>query len=117
MRTILMAALAAGLSTAATAEDLFIVCDNGLRCVRMPCPHRDVVALPSGTRYPRNEPKFENIPRTEIERLMRDGALYEGTVVLGGTIDRGPPASIVARRVVRPATPAETAVCRPRPGR
>jgi hypothetical protein len=117
MKPVLLALLAMGLSTAASAEDLFVVCDNGLRCVRMPCPARDVVALPSGTRYARTSPRFEGFSREDRERLARDDGLYDATIVLGGTIETEPPVSIVARRIVRPARPAEAALCRPRPMR
>lgn len=108
--TLLGSVTAAG---ASDGEALFVTCDNGLRCIKAPCPARDVVALPSGKRYTRTGPKLR-LSAADGERLAAGDGLYSGTIVLGGAIEEGPPVVIVATRVVRPATAQEAALCRRR---
>lgn len=101
----------------AVADELFVSCDNGRRCTRAPCPSRDVVLLPSGQRYPLTAPHLDELSPADLQRLRQGHGLYEGTIVLGGTVEDGPPVRIVARRVVRAATAGEAALCRRRTSR
>lgn len=111
-KAVIFAGLLGLASPAVQAEALFVSCDNGLRCVRAPCPSRDVVLLPSGQRYARTGPQFEGLSKADLEKLNQGDGLYDGTLVLGGTIDEGPPVRVVARRVVRQTTPREATLCR-----
>ena len=104
---------------AQAAEVTFVTCDNGLRCFRPPCPSRDTVLLPSGRRLARTEPDLSRLTEAQRQQLLvgsagRGSTLYEGTTVLAGTLDEGPSARVVASRIVRAATQAESALCRRR---
>ena len=112
MKRLFLALCAASFATAGSAEDLFVSCDNGIRCIRAPCPSRDVVLLPSGKRYARTGLRFEGLSEVDKKRLAGSSGLYDGTVVLGGTIEEGPPVNVVARRIVRATTPGESTLCR-----
>lgn len=112
MTRLFLALFATCFATAGWAEDLFVSCDNGLRCVRAPCPSRDVVLLPSGKRYARTGPRLEGLSEADRKRLAADSGLYYGTIVMGGAIDQGPPVRVIARRVVRATTASEARLCR-----
>lgn len=105
--------LLAGSATLAAAEEVtFVTCDNGLRCIRAPCPARDVVLLPSGRRLARTEPDLSGLNPADRKRLAEGDGLYYGTVVLSGTIEGGSQTRVIARGIVRPATAAEASLCR-----
>jgi hypothetical protein len=112
MKHFCVLALALAAPLPAVAEALFVSCDNGRRCARAPCPSRDVVLLPSGKRYALTAPRLEDVSPADLRRLEQGHGLYEGTIVLGGIVEDGPPVRIVARRVVRAATAREAALCR-----
>lgn len=104
---------------AQSAEVEFVSCDNGLRCFRPPCPSRDTVLLPSGRRLARTEPNLSGLTQAQRQQLLlgntsQGSALYAGTMVLAGTLEEGPPARLAASRIVRPATKAESQLCRRR---
>lgn len=101
------------------AEVEFVTCDNGLRCFRPPCPSRDTVLLPSGRRLARTEPDLSRLTEAQRRQLLlgssgQGSALYEGTTVLAGSLEEGPPIRLVASRIVRSATKAESQLCRRR---
>lgn len=119
--TVIIAFLSIGLiaPVAQSAEVEFVACDNGLRCFKAPCPSRDTVLLPSGRRLGRTAPDLSGFTQAQRQQLAlgntdRGSALYAGTIVLAGTLEEGPPARLVASRIVRPATKAESALCRRR---
>jgi hypothetical protein len=121
MKTPAIALLLIGLFApiAQAAEVEFVTCDNGLRCFRPPCPSRDTVLLPSGRRLARTEPDLSRLTEAQRQQLLagRSGqgsALYEGTTVLAGALEEGPSARLVASGIVRPATKAESQLCRRR---
>jgi hypothetical protein len=97
------------LAAPAYAATLFITCDNGLRCVRLPCPSKDTVLLPAGTRLKGVTPGLDEMSSRDRRRLAESDGLYYGTVVMEGRVTQG---SVMARRVVRNATPRETRLCR-----
>lgn len=104
---------------AQSAEVEFVTCDNGLRCFKPPCPSRDSVLLPSGRRLARVEPNLSGLTQAQRQRLLlgntdRGSALYAGTMVLAGTLEEGAAVRLVADRIVRPATQAESQLCRRR---
>ena len=94
---------------AAASETLFITCDNGLRCVRAPCPSRDTVLLPSGKRLAKVAPRLGNLTIEDQRRLQENDGLYHGNIVLGGEFENG---EIVAKRIVRDAKSEEINLCR-----
>lgn len=121
MKTSAIALLSIGLlaPVAQSAEVEFVTCDNGLRCFKAPCPARDTVLLPSGQRLARTTPDLSRLGEAQRKQLAlgntdHGSALYAGTMVLAGTLEEGPPARLVASRIVRAATKAESALCRRR---
>lgn len=121
MRTPIIVLLSVGLFApiAQSAEVEFVTCDNGLRCFRPPCPARDSVLLPSGRRLARTAPDLSRLGEAQHKELVlgntdHGSALYAGTMVLAGTLEQGPPTRLVASRIVRSATKAETQLCRRR---
>ncbi|HEV2513453.1 hypothetical protein [Bosea sp. (in: a-proteobacteria)] len=121
MRASIIILLSVGLlaPTAQSAEVEFVTCDNGLRCFRPPCPSRDSVLLPSHRRLARTAPDLSRLGEAQHKQLLlgntgQGSALYAGTVVLAGTLEEGPPTRLVASRIVRPATKAESQLCRRR---
>ena len=106
---------------AAASESLFITCDNGLRCVRAPCPSWDTVALPSGKRFARTAMDFGGLSEQDKAQLHEGDRLYHGKLVLAGTVSREAGgdlktsrATIRGSRIVRAATAGESALCRQR---
>lgn len=94
---------------ATAAASQFIACDNGLRCVREPCANRDTVLLPSGERLENVSPAVDGLSEADQARLQEADGLYDGTVVLEGSVDGG---TVVATRIARDATEAEAALCK-----
>lgn len=113
-RSLLAVAALAAATLPAGAQTLFVTCDNGLRCVRAPCPSKDVVLVPSGERYARTEPDLSGLPPEDSARRDLANGLYYGRLVLAGTVSEGPPVQIVASKVLRRATAREAALCRRR---
>jgi hypothetical protein len=113
-RSLLTVAALAAATCPAGAQALFVTCDNGLRCVRTPCPSKDVVLVPSGKRFARTEPDLSGLPPADAARRDLSDGLYYGRLVLSGTVEDGPPVQIVARKVLRRATARESALCRRR---
>ncbi|KFC63840.1 hypothetical protein FG93_05348 [Bosea sp. LC85] len=109
---ILMAAVA--IPRPAEAQVLFVVCDNGLRCVQAPCPSKDVVLVPSGRRYAKTDPDLSGLPAADAARRDLASGLYYGRLVLSGTVEDGPPVRITATKILRRATAHEAALCRRR---
>ncbi|MGE7472854.1 hypothetical protein ACQKLX_25725 [Bosea sp. NPDC003192] len=121
MKTPAVALLSLGLlaSIAQAAEVEFVTCDNGLRCFKPPCPSRDSLLLPSGRRLARTAPDLSRLNEAQRQQLLvgntgHGSALYAGTMVLAGTLEEGSSARLVASRIVRTATKAESDLCRRR---
>ncbi|WP_018633175.1 DUF6748 domain-containing protein [Neomegalonema perideroedes] len=102
-------------------QSAWIACQNGLLCVRAPCPSINALNLGTG--------EIRSIHRTEISQLspaeqaaaMEENALRSGTRVLEGEIRTRPVSfggreepeiSLVAAALGRASTPAEQAACR-----
>jgi hypothetical protein len=113
-RSLLAVAALAAATLPAGAQALFVTCDNGLRCVRAPCPSKDVVLVPSGKRFARTEPDLSGLPPADAARRDLSDGLYYGRLVLTGTVTEGPPVQILASKVLRRATAHEAALCRRR---
>lgn len=108
------------------AEDhLFAGCDNGIRCIRAPCPTRDVVGLPSGTRHHNVEIDVSGLALDERNRPDLARGLYDGSIVFAGSLVRGMKRvgelemvtlKVRATAIARTATPEERSLCRGPPG-
>lgn len=114
MRASIVAATLALFWQPACAETMFVVCDNGLRCFKPPCPARDVVLLPLGKRLPRTDAALDRLTDAERKRVSDVGGTYYGSIVFGGEIDSGQGPPVTARRIIRDATKTEAALCRNR---
>jgi hypothetical protein len=114
MRAIVAAAILPLLWQPAGAETMFVVCDNGLRCFRPPCPARDVLLLPSRERLPRTDASLDRLSQAERKRVMDVSGTYDGSIVFGGDVNEEGNPRVIARRIVRNATKAEAALCRSR---
>ncbi len=108
----------------------FVACDNGIRCVRAPCPSRSAANLDAGevTRGV----GFDLSPLTDEDKaqLGVPGALYDATTVVVGHIEEReapmigsgtPPQTykspvLVVSAVLGPSSAAEAAQCRASPG-
>jgi hypothetical protein len=113
--------IAAGLwiATARGAEHEYVYCDNGLRCVRAPCPSRSVRDLTTGQTYRGIGLDLQGLAPEDRNRSDLTDALYHGTLVLGGEILSMPPAPdgrgagtvLLVRHIVRPSVKAERSHC------
>ncbi|WP_018633176.1 hypothetical protein [Neomegalonema perideroedes] len=103
----------------------FVACDNGLRCVRAPCPARDAYDLDAQARV--HGVDFDASPLTPEERtrLNEERGLYYGTLAVIGHIEERPftlpeggePRSrpvLVISSVIGPAPEEAAALCRGR---
>jgi hypothetical protein len=88
-RIALATTMLAATMSLAMAGDLFMVCDNGLRCVRPPCPSRDVVLLPSGKRFAKSTPDTSMLTERDQNHLRKSDGLYYGPNILEGIICDG----------------------------
>ena len=113
--------LAAWASAAPAAAEPYVVCDNGLRCVRAPCPTKNVLDLASGSVLRVTGVDLARLDPRDRERMDSANAAYHGSQVLDGAVvdtvvevgGKSQPAPIfVATRIVRVATDAERRQCR-----
>jgi hypothetical protein len=113
--------LAAWASAAPAAAEPYVVCDNGLRCVRAPCPAKNVLNLASGSVLRVSGVDLARLDPRDRERMESANAAYSGSHVLDGAVvdtivkvgGKPQPAPIfVATRVVRGATEPERRQCR-----
>jgi hypothetical protein len=114
-------AIAAGLSieNALGADHAYVYCDNGLRCIRAPCPSRSARDLTTGQTYRGIHLDLQGLSPEDRKRSDLGDALYYGTLVLGGEILSMPPAPdgrpagtiLLVRHIVRPSIKAERSHC------
>ena len=95
------------------AESLYVVCDNGLRCVRAPCPSSTARDLATGEAFKGVSPVLDGLPEADRERIRQTDALYFGRLVLKGHVQRGDnaPSALVVTGIVREATAEERKGC------
>lgn len=86
-----MIALAASLPLLATplaaADGRYVVCDNGLRCVKAPCPSSTVRNLATGEDAKGISPDISGLSEADQQRIRDTDALYFGRLVLNGHIE------------------------------
>ncbi len=127
--TLLSMSPAAALSTQAPPDPIeppgsrFVACDNGLRCVRAPCPSRNAYDLDARRRV--RGVDFDSSPLTDEERarLNAERGLYHASLAVVGHIEERPftlpeggePRNrpvLVMSSVIGPAPPEAAALCR-----
>jgi len=113
--------LAAG-SAHAGASGLYVYCDNGLRCVKAPCPSSSVLDLRTGAVIKGVSVDTKRLPEKDRPADLPD-RLYAGKLVLRGAVERrmvtytGKAYALpylVATAIERKATADEAARCRGR---
>lgn len=112
--------LAAWAGAASAAAKPYVICDNGLRCVRAPCPTKNVLDLASGPILrvtgvdlarlgPRDRGRMDSANAAYHGSHVLDGAVVDTIVEVGGKAQPAP--IFVATRIVRDATDAERRQC------
>jgi hypothetical protein len=76
-------------SPLAAAEGRYIVCDNGLRCFKAPCPSSTVRNLATGQAFKGLYPDISRLSEADQQRIRETDALYFGRLVLTGRVERG----------------------------
>ncbi len=71
-------------SPVAAAENLYVVCENGLRCVRAPCPSSTMRNLETGEEFRGVAPDIAPLSDADQQRIRDADALYYGSLVLSG---------------------------------
>ncbi len=94
----------------------FVVCDNGIRCFRAPCPSRSAVDLTTRKLTRGVDIDLSGVPeneRRDEKGPLRSGLYYGTGVVDAELVQNDRRMRIVIARYLRPATPAERRLCRP----
>ncbi|ANH04740.1 hypothetical protein [Shinella sp. HZN7] len=88
LRTLALAAvLPLFASPLAAAEERYVVCDNGLRCVTAPCPSSAIRNLDSGAETRGVSPDIDGLAEADRQRIRETDALYYGRLVLRGHVE------------------------------
>ncbi|MGQ3209899.1 hypothetical protein [Shinella sp.] len=100
-------------SPLAAAEGSYIVCDNGLRCFKAPCPSSAVRNLATGQAFKGSYPDISRLSKADQQRIRDTDALYFGRLVLTGRVERRGQnlPSFIATGIEREATKAERRHC------
>lgn len=97
----------------AAADRLYVVCDNGLRCFKSPCPSSTVRDLATGKTFKSVSPVLDGLAAADRERISRTDALYFGRLVLRGHVEIRKKASVlVVTGVARKASARERRGCK-----
>lgn len=96
----------------AAADGLYVVCDNGLRCFKAPCPSSTVRDLATGKTFKSISPVLDGLADADRERINQTDALYFGRLALRGHVERREEASVlVVTGVGRKASARERRGC------
>ena len=89
MRLLVLALVAFSLivSPLSAGEGRYVVCDNGLRCVKAPCPSSTARNLDSGREFRGVFPDIGGLAKADRQRIRETDALYYGRLVLRGQIE------------------------------
>lgn len=79
----------------AAADRLYVVCDNGLRCFKAPCPSSTVRDLATGKTFKSISPVLDGLAEADRERISQTDALYFGRLALRGHVERRDEASVI----------------------
>jgi len=83
----ILAALALVATPLAAAEGRYVVCDNGLRCVKAPCPSSAIRNLDTGETFKSVSPDISGLSEADRQRIRDEDALYYGRLVLNGHVE------------------------------
>lgn len=112
--------LLAAVPAEAGASGLYVSCDNGLRCVKAPCPSNSALDLKTGAVIKGVSIDTKRLPEKDRPPDLTD-LLYAGKLVLRGSIERRTViytgkeydlSYLVATAVARKATADETTRCK-----
>lgn len=96
----------------AAADRLYVVCDNGLRCFKAPCPSSTVRDLATGKSIKSVSPMLDGLVEADRERIRQAEALHFGRLVLRGHIERRDgPSALVVTGIARETTAGERRGC------
>lgn len=96
----------------AAADRLYVVCDNGLRCFKAPCPSSTVRDLAREKTFKSVSPDLDALAEADRERIRRKDALYFGRLALRGHIERRAERdTLVVTGIARETTPRERRGC------
>lgn len=96
----------------AAADRLYVVCDNGLRCFKAPCPSSTVRDLLTGKSFKSVFPMLDELPEADRERIRQTDALHFGRLVLRGHVERRDgPSAFVVTGIARETTAGERRGC------
>lgn len=118
----LFACLPAFAAPASGADGSYVFCDNGLRCFMAPCPSNNTLDVATGALVKGVSVDTSRLPAKERTDDLPDD-LYAGKLVLKGFIEKRSVTYtgkkyrlpyLVATRVERAATAAESRRCRGR---
>ena len=113
----LAAMLLASGAKAQSDERLYVHCDNGIRCIRAPCPSRSARDVQTGETLRGIHLDLSGLSEAERKRSDLQDALYHGTLVLGGhkttaqAADGKQIPSLSVSRIMRPSTKTERSHC------
>jgi hypothetical protein len=113
----LLAVLASFATKAQSHAHEYVYCDNGIRCVRAPCPSRSAKDLQTGETLRGINLDLSTLTDEERKRSDLQDALYHGTLVLGGQKIFRPAADgrtvdiLLVQRIVRASTKPERSHC------
>jgi hypothetical protein len=115
--SVFMAVLLISAANAQSGERDYVYCDNGIRCVRAPCPSRSARDVQTGETLRGIRLDLSNLPEQERKRSDLQDALYHGTLVLSGhkttmqIPEGGTVPAISVSRIARTSTKEERAHC------
>jgi hypothetical protein len=101
LRALVVVAFPLFASPLAAAEGRYVVCDNGLRCVKAPCPSSTARNVDSGEEFRGVSPDIGGLAEVDQQRIRETDALYYGRLVLRGHVE-GRDHEIAGRRQALP---------------
>lgn len=72
---------------AIAAEQSYVVCDNGLRCIKAPCPSNSALEIATGKIVKGVSIHTSSLPEEDKAALDLSDKLYAGKVVVRGSIE------------------------------
>ena len=87
LRALVVVAFPLFASPLAAAEGRYVVCDNGLRCVKAPCPSSTARNVDSGEELRGVSPDVGGLAEVDQRRIRETDALYYGRLVLRGHVE------------------------------
>jgi hypothetical protein len=105
--------LLAAASPALAGDAAYVVCDNGLRCVKAPCVSSTVRDLGTGKAWRSVSPDISRLSEADRQRIRETDALYYGRLVVRGHVERQAKGSpiLVVTGILREAKAAERREC------